>query len=90
MAIYAVSYDLRKPGRNYDDLYKALRQYVHCHMLESYWYVDSTDSASTIRDALSQHIDSNDQLMVHRVQKNWAAHKKCRCTTWLKDASRRW
>lgn len=90
MAIYTVSYDLRKPGRNYNDLYRALRQYTHCHMLESYWYIDTAESASTVRTALGQHIDSNDQLIVHRVRKNWSAHKKCRCTTWLKDASRRW
>ena len=90
MSIYAVSYDLRQPIRNYDDLYDAIRKYTHCHMMESYWYVDSDNSATEIRDNLTQQIDDDDQLMVHKVVKNWAALQKCKCTTWLKSDSRSW
>jgi hypothetical protein len=47
VAVYAVDYDLRKPGRNYDDLYKELMKFVaYCHVLQSFWFVVSDRSAT--------------------------------------------
>jgi hypothetical protein len=87
MGIFAVSYDLRAPGRDYQSLYNALGRYQHCHMMESFWLLDTPKSASNIRDDLSQHIDQNDQLFVGELKRHWAAAKKDKCTEWLKNRS---
>lgn len=84
MSVYAVSYDLRKPGRNYDDLHTAIRRYGYTHCLESSWFIETTQNAGTIRDTLKQHLDSNDQLVVTRLSGNWAAARTDHCTAWLK------
>lgn len=67
MATYLVSYDLVKPGKNYDDLITALKTYPNWwHHLGSTWCIVSPNTAAQIRDHLSQHIDQNDRLLVVR------------------------
>jgi hypothetical protein len=71
--IYSVNYDLRKPGRNYQNLYDALRRYPHCRSLESLWLIQTTASASDVRDALRMHIDQSDGLLVIQAGPSWAS-----------------
>ncbi|MBN8843447.1 MAG: hypothetical protein J0H88_09380 [Sphingomonadales bacterium] len=74
MAIFIISYDLRAPGRNYDGLHKALRDYAFAKPLESFWLIESTASAGAIRNTLKAHIDKNDRLVVIEFTTNagWA------------------
>ncbi len=53
MSVYTVGYDLRKPGRNYSGLYRALSSCTNCHALESMWFIDSSISTAQIRDHLT-------------------------------------
>jgi hypothetical protein len=65
MNVLEVSYDLRSPGRNYSQLYEALRSYHNwCHPLESLWVVVSPDNSKAVRDKLLSHLDRNDGLFV--------------------------
>ena len=71
--LYSVSYDLRKPGADYDSLYNALEGLGARRVLESEWVLrhDNT-TASKLRDYLMQFIDQNDRLLVIAIQ-NWAS-----------------
>ena len=65
MASKIITYDLCSPGRNYDDLYKAIKAYgTWAHITESTWFVKTDDSCVQIRDNLLSHIDSNDRLFI--------------------------
>lgn len=64
MAKYEVSYDLRKPGRNYDSLYSRLADWKAARALQSVWIIETDNSAVAIRDDLAKHIDANDGLLV--------------------------
>lgn len=67
MPRFLVSYDLRKPGRNYDELIKAIKALGSwCHPLESVWLLDLSREFTTtiIINALKKHIDANDQMLV--------------------------
>ncbi|MEH3114864.1 CRISPR-associated protein Cas2 [Pedobacter terrae] len=58
-------YDLRAPGRNYNELYEAIRAYgTWAKITESSWAILSEHSASLVRDNLLQHIDANDRIFV--------------------------
>ena len=62
---YLISYDLRKPGRNYSSLYSAIKSYgTYAHVLESVWSISTSRSAVEVRDHLAQHLDQNDDLIV--------------------------
>jgi hypothetical protein len=67
---YLISYDLRKPGRNYEPLYEAIKRLSGswCHALESVWVVKHSGPAEAIRNSLTPHMDSNDAICVLRLQ----------------------
>lgn len=68
MKVYQISYDLRKQ-RNYDALYERIKSYgTWCHALESTWLIATHQQAAQIRDYLSEAMDSDDGILVVRLQ----------------------
>lgn len=87
MTVQMISYDLRKPGRNYDELYnaiKAIGTWWHC--LESVWLVKTNSSSGDVRTHLQQFIDANDDLVVFGLNGNWATYGLSdECNNWLRN-----
>lgn len=72
--VYCISYDLKKPGRDYNLLYDAIRSYgIWWHQTDSVWLIVSKDTAINIRSKLIKYIDSNDKLFVVALKREWAA-----------------
>lgn len=72
MKVYQINYDLRKQ-RNYDALYQKIKSYsTWCHPLESCWLVVSSKSAAEISKELYSVMDSDDGLLVTRLQREAA------------------
>ncbi|GAB1444369.1 hypothetical protein MASR2M39_32270 [Ignavibacteriales bacterium] len=67
---YLITYDLNKPGQNYNELYAAIRSYRNYHPLESVWFIKSNATATAIFNALHPHIDKNDTLFVCEITSN--------------------
>ncbi|MCY4417919.1 MAG: hypothetical protein OXE87_16660 [Chloroflexi bacterium] len=60
-----ITYDLKAPGRNYDELNKRIKSYGSwAQITESSWSVMTTQSAVQIRDHLMAAIDRNDKILV--------------------------
>ena len=76
MAIFAVSYDLRAPGRNYQPLYDVLEG-SGVRALESFWFVEANMTPTEVRDILRKSMDQNDGLFVSTIEPGptWAAYK---------------
>ena len=89
MSVFVLTYDLKAPHKDYNNLYEALKKYTYCHGVESVWLIDSQKSASEIRDDLNKHIDNNDVLFVAKLSGNWASMRYS-CAEWLKSSSRTW
>lgn len=69
MATYVVTYDLHQTGQNYTCLIGKLKSYsTHWHAQGSVWLIQTTDSAVQVRDKLAACLDSNDKLIVARLQ----------------------
>lgn len=65
MKTYLITYDLKKPGRDYKSLMDAIRAYPSwAHVQLSVWMVQTDQTAVQIRDSLNRNIDSNDSLFV--------------------------
>ncbi len=76
MNIHLVSYDLRAPGRNYQNLHDYLDSFPSwAKPLESVWLIETTLTAAQLRDGAVKHIDTNDQIFVVEVTKQPAAWK---------------
>ncbi|MBA8903094.1 hypothetical protein [Phyllobacterium sp. P30BS-XVII] len=68
--IYAINYDLKRPGQNYDPLYQAIKSCgVWWHYLGSTWLVDTNLSAHGVWERLAPVIDKNDRVLVIGITK---------------------
>lgn len=86
--MYLISYDLNKPGQHYGKLIEAIKEVSSYwwHHLDSVWIVGSSLSAVEIRNRLSVHIDSNDELLVVALAKEaaWKGFDQ-RGSNWLRN-----
>ena len=65
MTSMIIEYDLRSPGRNYDDLYRAIKSYgAWAHITESTWFIKTSESCVQVRDKLLAHMDGKDFIFV--------------------------
>jgi hypothetical protein len=67
---FAIGYDLHpSKGETYDELIEAIKQVGSSwwHYLDSTWVVVSNKTAVQIRDFLTPHLKSDDQLLVARL-----------------------
>jgi hypothetical protein len=88
MALHAISYDLSKPDRDYDRLFKAIKSLGSwCHPLKSMWVVKTNLTVGQIRDRLKSVVDSDDHLLVTEMTGAWASYNvEAVVTDWLKAA----
>ena len=75
MKLYTITYDLRQPGRKYNELYEAIKNVAGegnwQHPMESIWVVAvssySITNAERIYDNIRQYIDENDSIFVTKI-----------------------
>ncbi len=86
MATYIISYDLRKPDRDYESLYQAIRAYgTYAHIQQSVWAIVTEHNATQIRDRLSLYMDQNDRIFVVKSGRE-AAWRNVICNNeWLSE-----
>ncbi len=72
MKPYVISYDLDKPGQNYERLIARLKEHGAFRVQLSQWALGTTWTAAQLRDDLMGYIDSNDRLLVVQVA-GWAS-----------------
>ena len=73
MALYVLSYDLRKQ-RNYQSLWDELAKFNAVRILESDWCFNRFNTTSEgLREHFKQFIDADDGLLVAEVNA-WAAY----------------
>lgn len=68
MAVYNVSYDLRKAGQDYSGLIAELKNSPNWwHFLGSTWLIATHESANQLWDRIAPHFDGNDRALIIRV-----------------------
>ncbi|ENZ0175286.1 hypothetical protein ACF958_004121, partial [Providencia rettgeri] len=83
MSSYLISYDLIK-NKDYEKIYDAIKSFgTWARVTESVWVITSDLSSTEIRDNLSEHMDSDDRLLVLK-SSGVAAWRNVRCSNeWL-------
>lgn len=72
MNLFIVTYDLIKPGKDYQKLIDKLTAMNAKRVLLSVWALKSASTAGALRDTLKDYIDSNDRLLVVQ-SADWAS-----------------
>lgn len=71
MAVFLISYDLRKPDFDYKPLYDALNKINAKHIQDSVWGVNTSSKAQVVFDYLWQRMhNEKDRLFVVPFDKN--------------------
>ena len=82
--IYAINYDLKQPGRNYEKLHQAIKGFgAWWHYLDYTWLIDTTLSAKEVWDRLSPHVDKNDSVLVIGVTRNYSGWLPQKAWDWI-------
>jgi hypothetical protein len=86
--IYAINYDLKRPGQKYGDLYDAIK---NCgdwwHYLDSTWLVDTSLTAQAIWNRLTPHVDKNDFVLVIGVTRDYQGWLPEKVWQWINEHS---
>lgn len=71
---YVISYDLQRPGQNYEALYNKLRRFNAKRILQSQWVFNCINAnAQGLRDYFKKYLDSNDRILVNSLDgTDWA------------------
>jgi len=85
--IELITYDLNKPGKDYSDLYKAIKATSSSwwHYLTSVWLVDTSLSTQQIYQRLKGHIDQNDELFIVRITRDYKGYLPRKAWEWLRN-----
>ena len=63
--LYVVSYDLRKPGKDYIGLIEQLQHSLRWwHYLQSTWLIYTEESTSQLYNRLAAHLDKGDNILI--------------------------
>lgn len=76
--IHIITYDLKSPhdsAEDYERVIGGLKAAYGswCHLEQSVWIVSTNQSASEVRDALKELLNSSDVLFVAKLTGNWAS-----------------
>lgn len=68
--IYLITYDLKKPGRDYNTLYDTIKTAPSWwHYLESTWIIYTKESVNVWSDKIRKVIDKNDLFLIVDITK---------------------
>lgn len=85
MTVYLISYDLKKPDRDYSGLYDAIKSFqTWWHYLESTWIIKSEKTSKEIFDIIKPHIDKNDHLIIIQVTNDYKGWLPPKAWEWIK------
>ena len=85
MTVYQISYDLNRPGQDYDTVIKAVKDLGSCaHPLKSMWFVDTQLTAQGLYAVMKKFIDGSDRLFISRVTADHAGWLDSDIIDWLK------
>lgn len=87
--VYLITYDLNKPGQEYPKLYDTIKAMGSWwHHLDSTWLIDTTLTASEIRDRTRAVIDAGDYVLVVEFGSVWASFLPNRANDWIHKHTR--
>lgn len=85
MTTFMVSYDLKKPGKDYPKLWEELERLKAHRTLESFWLVSASNTAKEVHDHLKGFVDQNDSMWVLELTKSHHfSNARAGTNDWLK------
>lgn len=88
--ILLITYDLNRPGQNYNDLYEEIKSAgTWWHHLDSTWIIETHLSPNDWNSRLRKHMDDNDNILIIEICQNYQGWLPEDAWRWLKDRAYR-
>lgn len=84
MAVLLITYDLNKPGQNYNQILDYIKNFSYVPLSESSYAIDTKIEPENIYNDLSKLLDSNDRICIITLTQPWAAYLSPDILDWLK------
>lgn len=89
MALYLVTYDLRKQGQDYDALYERIKACGNAwHGMQNVWFVHTDRTASDIVNHVRLALDANDKVFVSRINEAAWWGFPAEADKWIQDRAK--
>jgi DNA-binding transcriptional regulator LsrR (DeoR family) len=85
MAVYLVTYDLKKPGQDYSGLLAKIRSYAFARLSESSYAIESLESPEAVCTALRRFMDANDTIYVINLKRPYSGYGPQDTNQWLEQ-----
>jgi len=85
MKIYSISYDLKAPGKNYENLYQEIKKKSWANPLDSNWLIKTDETADQIYSRLSKHLDKNDLILINQFGQDYQGVLLKEIWEWVKN-----
>ncbi len=85
MAVLLITYDLNRPGKDYPDLLKAIKEYTWAKLSESSYAISTSKSASDVFNQLKPFVDKNDNIYVINLKRPYAGFGPKEVNDWLEQ-----
>ncbi len=83
MSVLLVTYDLNKPGQDYTDFLKVVRDYPYARLSESSYAIATNENTKQVFDKLNPYTDANDSLSVIKFSPAWWSKTPKAVLDWL-------
>lgn len=81
-----ISYDLNKPGQDYEELIAAIKDYgTWAKLLKSAWLIYTTSNSQGIYNNLSKYLDKNDTIFINLVTSDYFGYFDKEVIEWMKN-----
>jgi len=67
---YLITYDLNRPGQDYEDLINAIKVYENIHVMQSVWFISTDEKAEEIYQYFKNYLDKNDNIFICEINSN--------------------
>lgn len=89
--VYVVSYDLRKPGKDYIGLTEQLKASPRWwHYLASTWLIFTSESATQLYNRLAPHLDRDDIILIIEAGNHIGGWLPQKAWDWIKNEIPYW
>ena len=85
MAVLLVTYDLNRPGKDYPDLLKTIKEYSWSKISESSYAINTTKSPIDVFNQLKPFVDKNDNLYVINLKRPYTGFGPKEVNEWLEQ-----
>ena len=86
MSVFLVTYDLNKPGQNYDELLKKIKSYSWARLSESSYAICTNSSLQQVYSDVRSCLDKSDHIYMITLKKPYTGFGPQKVNEWLSES----